>query len=69
MDEVKQEGIEEGRRKAEVKAEVERKKIILYFYKNMGFDVEQIVQTTTYSIIFVQTIIDDYKQSLLKKES
>lgn len=50
------------------KTEVERKKTILYFHKQLGLDVEQIVNITDIPVKFVKKTIDDYKKSLLKNE-
>ena len=67
IEKIKGQTIADERKKADEKAEAERKKIIINLYKLKTFDIEGIAQLTGFSEQYIQTTIDDYKESLLKK--
>ena len=62
--EAQREKMEAQREKMEAerrKVDEQRKKTILYFYKEMGLDIEKIVNITDIPVKFVTKTIDDYK--------
>ena len=58
---------EAERKKAAEKSEADHKRIILNLYDLKTFNIEAMLNITGFSEEFIQTTIDDYKESLLKK--
>ena len=62
--------IEAERKRSEAerkRSEAERKKTVLYFYVNLGFNVEEIINAVDIPIKFINKTISDYRKSLISK--